>query len=209
MRPLEVKEWERLLLACELPGEHGVIPEWAPARNQALLWVLYDTGMRLSEVCALRLGDVDLEQGMLMVRRNNFKGRRLPLGHEALEAVRVYVELHRVNGRQGWMEQGGRSDTPLFLSETGHGLTENGIVLAFGRLRERAGFTREEVGPTLVRGSFAVRYVQAGGDVFTLRDLLGYQESVVVKHFLRMSNERTKNEKRKAHAEDQEGPNET
>ena len=75
------------------------------------------------------------------------------------------------------MEQGGRSDQPLFLSETGHAMTENGIVSVFGRLRERAGVTREEIGPTLVRDSFAVRYLQAGGDVFTLRDLLGHQES--------------------------------
>ncbi len=182
--------------------EHGVIPEWAPARNRALLWVLYDTGMRLSEVCALRWGDVDQEQGMLLVRRDTFKGRRLPLGHEALHAVRMYVEQHRVSGRQGWMEQAGRSDTPLFLSKTGHALTENGVVSVFGRLKRRARLTREEIGPTLVRDSFAVRYLQAGGDVFTLRDLLGHQESAIVKHFLRMSNERTKNEKPKAHAED-------
>jgi integrase len=55
MHPLETEEWERLLLACE-SSMNGVIPEWAPARNRALLWVLYDTGMRLSEACALRLG---------------------------------------------------------------------------------------------------------------------------------------------------------
>ena len=168
MHPVETEEWERLLLACHSPGERGAIPEWAPARNRALLWVLYDTGMRLSEVCALRLGDVDLEQGMLMVRRVTFKGRRLSLGQKALEAVRGYVEQHRVSGRQGWMEQGGCSDTPPFLSETGHALTENGIVLVFRRLRERAGLMREEMGPTLVRDSFAVRYLQAGGDAFRL-----------------------------------------
>lgn len=67
--------------------------------------MLYDTGIRLSEVCALRLGDVDLEQGMLMARRSGFKGRRLPLGHEALEAVRVYLEQHRYSGRRACVEQ--------------------------------------------------------------------------------------------------------
>lgn len=65
-------------------------------------------------------------------------------------------------------------------------------------MRARAGVTREEIGPTLVRDSFAARYLQAGGDVFTLRDLLGYQESVAVKRFLRMSNKETKNDKREA-----------
>ena len=183
MHPLEAEEWERLLLACQSPREHGVIPEWAPAHNRALLWVLYETGMRLSEVCALRLGDVDLEQGMLMVRRDGFKGRRLPLGHEALHGVRVYMEQYRLSGRRADAERG-VSGKPLFLSETGQGLTKNGVVSVFGRLRERTGVTREEIGPILVRDSFAVRYLQAGGDVFQLRDLLGQEESVVVKRFL-------------------------
>ena len=110
----------------------------------------------------LRLGDVDVEQGMLMVRRDNFKGRRLPLGHEALEAVRVYVEQYRLSGRRADMERGGVSDKPLFLSETGHPLTENGIELLFRRLRKRAGMTKEDIGPTRVRDSFTARYLQAG-----------------------------------------------
>ena len=101
--------------------------------------------------------------------------------------MRVYVEQHRLNGRRASVEQGGVSDKPLFLSETGHGLTEHGIVSLFGRLRERARLTREEIGPTLVRDSFAVRYLQAEGDVFTLRDLLGQQESASVKRYLRKS----------------------
>ncbi|BCL83746.1 hypothetical protein ccbrp13_62110 [Ktedonobacteria bacterium brp13] len=75
MHPLETEEWERLLLACSSPGERSALTHWGPARNRVLLWVLYDTGIRLSEACALRLGDVDREQGMLMVRRNGFKGR--------------------------------------------------------------------------------------------------------------------------------------
>ncbi len=76
---------------------------------------------------------------------------------------------------------------PLFLSETGHWLTKNGIVSLFGRLKRRVGLTREEIGPTLVRDSFAVRYLHASGDVFTLRDLLGHHESVAVKRSLRNS----------------------
>jgi len=82
----------------------------------------------------LRLGDIDLAQGMLIVRRNGFKGRRLPLGHEALEAVRVYVEQYRLSGRTACITQGGMGDKSLFLSETGHALTENGMVLVFRRL---------------------------------------------------------------------------
>jgi site-specific recombinase XerD len=187
MHPLEMEEWERLLLACSSPAESRALTQWGPARNRALLWVLYDTGMRLSEVCALRLGDADLEQGMLLVRRNGFKGRWLPLGHDTLEAVRVYLDQHRLSGRRVGVEQKGVSDKPLFLSETGKGMTENGIVLLFSRLRRRAGLIREDVGPTLVRDSFAVRYLQAEGNLFTLRDCLGQRESAAVTRYLRKS----------------------
>ncbi len=185
MQPLQMEHWERLLLACDMPGESGPVPQWAPARNQALLWVLYDPGMRLFEVCNVRLKDVDVEQGTLVVRSERFKSRQLRLGQKASQAVRLYVEQYRL-GASGRLMEG--SGMPLFLSETGHALTKNGIVLLFARLRKRAGLTREEIGPTLLRDSFALRYVQAGGDVFMLRDVLGREESAIVKRSLCKSN---------------------
>src|SRR5450755_1843177 len=55
--PIEPEEWDQLLLACHPPKETGALVDQATARNRALLWVLFDTGMRVSEVCRLRLGD--------------------------------------------------------------------------------------------------------------------------------------------------------
>jgi hypothetical protein len=68
LQPLESEEWERLLLACRPPGETDLRGERAMARNQAILWVLADTGMRVSEICGLRLLDVDQEGGILTVK---------------------------------------------------------------------------------------------------------------------------------------------
>ena len=197
MEPLHQEQWERLLHACQGPGENGTVAEWASARNQALLWVLYDTGMKVSEVCALWLGDVDVERGTLVVRSGHFKSRRLTLGQKAAEAVRVYVEVHRHVGSTEAVQQVRLSEVPLFLSETGHALTTSGVMTLFVRLRRRAGLSREEMGPTLIRDSFALRYLQAGGDVFSLRDLLGHQESAAVKRFLRMNHGGRKNDKHK------------
>lgn len=81
---------------------------------------------------------------------------------------------------------GCKSLLPLFVSETGRPLTENGIVLLFDRLRKRAGIARTEVNPTLLRDNFAVRYLQTGGDLLALRELMGQEECVVVKRSLRM-----------------------
>ena len=75
----------------------------------------------------------------------------------------------------------------LFVSEMGRPLRKNTIDLLFSRLRKRAEITGKGVNPSLLRDSFAVRYLQAGGDLFTLRELLGQEESAVVRRALHMS----------------------
>ena len=62
--------------------------------------------------------------------------------------------------------------------------------------------TKEDIGPTRVRDSFVVRSLQAGEDVFRVRDLLGQQESAAVKRFLWMSDEGTKNDTREEQVQD-------
>jgi len=194
--PLEPGEWEQLLLACRPPKETGVLAEWATARNRAILWVLFDTGMRASEVCALRLLDVDREQGILRVREKGATARRLTLGHEGLRHLLTYLDDYRLGAAVCGERAGGSSDH-LFLSEAGRPLTKSGITLLFGRLRKRAGIMRKGVGPVLLRESFAMRYLQTGGDLCTLWELLGQKESASFQHHLQMSDEGMANEKQK------------
>jgi integrase/recombinase XerD len=182
---LEPQEWEGLLQACRSPREKMPGAEQATARNQALLWVLIETGIRASEVCGLRLGDVDREQGLLWVRGRGSRARWVPLKQEGLRHLLVYIDHYRLEKVKREPRKRVREE-PLFVSETGRPLTENGIALLFGRLRKRAGITRKEVNPTLLRESFAVRYLRTGGDLFTLRELLGQEESAVVKRSLQI-----------------------
>lgn len=74
------EEFERLLWACAPPNEAGLIAERAAVRNRAILWVLYDTGIRVSELCGLRLGNVDRRQGVLTVLGKGSKERRIAMG---------------------------------------------------------------------------------------------------------------------------------
>jgi site-specific recombinase XerD len=170
---LEPEEWERLLLACHALQETGIVADQAAARNRAILWVLFETGMQVTEVCRLRLGDVDREQKVLSVWGSGSKARHLMLGPEGWHHLLVYLDGYRLgavaSGERGW----GSSD-PLFLSETGGPLTKSGVTLLFGRLRKRAGITGEGVTASLLRKSFAMRYLQAGGNPLTLQRLLGY-----------------------------------
>jgi len=164
-----------LLLACHPPKETGALVDQATARNRALLWVLFDTGMRVSEVCRLRLGDVDRERGILLVREKGATARRLTLGHEGLCHLLAYLDDYRL-GVAACGERGGAGKDHLFLSEKGHPFTKSGMALMFGRIWKRAGITRKGVNASLLRESFATRYLQAGGELGMLWELLGQKE---------------------------------
>src|SRR5436305_1888891 len=68
IQTIDADEFERLLLACTPPHESGSIAERAAVRNRAILWVLYDTGIRVSELCGLRLSDFDRKHSILTVK---------------------------------------------------------------------------------------------------------------------------------------------
>jgi site-specific recombinase XerD len=70
--------------------------ERAAMRNRAILWVFYDTGMRVSELCGLRLADFDRKHGVLTVKGKGSKERRIALGQNCLRNLLYYLDRHRV-----------------------------------------------------------------------------------------------------------------
>ena len=84
IRTIEPEEFEQLLLACTPPGEIGPFADRAAARNRAILWILYDTGIRLSELCGLRTGDFDRKHALILVKGKGSKERRIALGNNCL-----------------------------------------------------------------------------------------------------------------------------
>ncbi len=77
IQTIEPEEFEQLLFACSPPNEAGPMAERAAMRNRAILWVFYDTGMRVSELCGLRLSDFDRKHGVLTVKGKGSKERRI------------------------------------------------------------------------------------------------------------------------------------
>jgi site-specific recombinase XerD len=173
--PLEPDEWEQLLLACHPPKETGVIADQAAARNRAILWVLFETGMYTTEVCRLRLADVDREQGTLSVREKGSTVRRLTLGREGWSHLLAYLDAYRLKGTTHCEQERAHSE-PLFLSDTGHPLTKGTIALLFSRLSERVEVRRKKISPSLLRESFVIRYLQTGGTPGALLDVPGLKE---------------------------------
>ena len=171
IRVLETEEFERLLLACRAGGEGGPSGEWATARNRAILWVLLDTGMRLFELRNRRLGDVDREQRALRVQCKGGTTRWLTLSTNGWYQLLSYRERYRLAGECSEVERSEQAS--LFLSEWYHPLTKNAITLLFVRLRKRAGMSDQPVTPSVLRDTFAVRYLEAGGRLESLCEVLG------------------------------------
>jgi site-specific recombinase XerD len=89
-----------------------------------------------------------------------------------------YLDQHRCGG-----EGGDAEEEHLFLTETYHSLTKNALTLLFARLRIRAGLTERSISPSLLRDTYAVRYLQAGGDRKELGDRLGLRDLAALKRY--------------------------
>src|SRR6185312_4688444 len=107
------------------PNETGPIATRAAVRNRAILWVLYDTGIRVSELCGLRLGHFDRKQGILTVTGKGSKERRIALGSNCQRNLLYYLDKHRPDAEE-LADWGSLDEDHLFLSETRRPLTKNG-----------------------------------------------------------------------------------
>jgi site-specific recombinase XerD len=154
------------------------------ARDQALLWVLFDSGITVSEVCALRVADLDLQAGLLRVRGKGGKERQVPLGATCLSHLRVYLKQMEPTTKSGLARRRAGGD-PLFGSREKQPLTRNGVTMVFARFRTRAGLSDIPMSPQILRHSFALRYLQAGGNPQGLQALLGYGGMAPVRQYLR------------------------
>jgi site-specific recombinase XerD len=140
----------QLLHACRPPGSKGEEEDHATARNRAMLWMMLEMGLLVSEVCALHLGDVDERLQVLHIQGRGARERWLPLKENTQRALRTYLRKPRVR-----MEKHGEHD-PLFLSERCKPMTPNLITQLFHRLSLRAGMTEQWMTPSILHDTFAV-----------------------------------------------------
>jgi site-specific recombinase XerD len=174
---IEPEVFDRLLHACRPSGSKGEREDHATARNRAILWMILESGLLVSEVCALSLGDVDDRFQALRIQGSGAKGRHLPQGTHTQRELREYLDHHRVR-------MGNQSEhDPLFLSECRRQMTPNLLTQLFNRLSMRADITGKPVTPSMLRETFAVRFLQAGGSMRALQEQLGLEDAVSVKRY--------------------------
>jgi integrase/recombinase XerD len=159
-RPLSVDEVAALVAA---PGQDGTVP----LRDRAILETLYGAGLRISELVALDVDDVDLEEGSVRAVGKGSKERIVPLGRFAVKALESYLTRARP------ALAGPRSRGALFLNRRGGRLTRQGSTNIIKEMARRAGI-RKRVTPHMLRHSFATHLLEGGADVRVVQELLGH-----------------------------------
>jgi integrase/recombinase XerC len=164
------------------------------ARDLAMLETFYATGMRVSELQGLAVGDVDLLADQVKVRGKGRKERIVPLGSAAVRALRRYEPRRR--------EALHRSDRPdrdaLFVSDTGRRLTVRRIQ---DIVREYLDAVADvgELSTHSLRHSFATHLLDAGADLMAVKELLGHESLSTTRIYTHTSKERLKQVYRDAH----------
>ena len=175
---LSQAEVERLLAA---PCGDGVLP----LRDRALLEVLYATGMRVSELVGLSLGDLKLDIGCLNAFGKGGKQRLIPLGDVSLEILRDY--LH--NGRPKLLTA--KITERVFLNRRGAALSRQGFWKNLKRYAIEAGIA-QTVYPHMLRHSFATHLLENGADLRAVQTMLGHADISTTQIYTHVLQERLK-----------------
>jgi site-specific recombinase XerD len=155
-------------------------PEELDRRDRALLEFLYATGARVSEAAAVDVEDLDLGGEVVRLRGKGGKERIVPLGREAVAALRLYLEGAREKLLRRASPQG--PGNPLFLSARGRRLTVRGIRDIVAR---RAGSH-----PHALRHSFATHLLDRGADLRAVQELLGHARLSTTQVYTHVTRER-------------------
>jgi integrase/recombinase XerD len=160
-------------------------------RDRALLEVLYAGGLRVSEIVNMKLEDLKLELGHVLVRGKGDKERLVPLGRRAQEAVRTYLE----QGRAYLLEQG--ISPVLFVQRGGRWLTRQRVWQMVSAASE-AGAGRH-ASPHMLRHSLATHMVANGADLRTIQTILGHADISTTQVYTHVALDRLKNVYRQFH----------
>ena len=183
------EEIEALLKACEYCREARTdqrrkftMRRPTARRDRAIILTLLDTGLRAGELCALRVGDVDLKTGRVIVHHGDqggskgSKGRIVFMGKATRRAIWRYLADR---------EDGDDPEAPLFTAKYNRPMNPDGLRLTMVALGKKAEISKCH--PHKFRHTFAITYLRSGGDLFTLKSLLGHSSLEMVQHYARIA----------------------
>lgn len=175
---LNVDEVERLL---NVPTEKTL----AGLRDRAMLEVLYATGLRVSELVALGINDVNLVDGYVLAFGKGRKERLVPLGKQAIARVQAYLAGPRAALLKGKVAKA------LFVTNRGKGFSRMGFWKLLRRYAIAAGITKD-ISPHKLRHSFATHLVDRGADLRAVQAMLGHADLATTQIYTHVTTDRLK-----------------
>ena len=175
---LSSPEVERLLAA---PADNGS----GDIRDRAMLELLYATGLRVSELVALRSRDVNLDAGFLLTMGKGEKERLVPIGESARTALTEYIGMVRSG-------QDRKGDSPfLFLTRLGERMTRQSFWNIIKKRARSAGIVKN-ISPHTLRHSFATHLLENGADLRSVQIMLGHADLSSTQIYTHVTRERLK-----------------
>ncbi|HTR74428.1 MAG TPA: site-specific tyrosine recombinase XerD [Solirubrobacterales bacterium] len=157
-------------------------------RDRALLEVMYACGLRASEVIGLEMADVDMEEGFVRARGKGSKERLVPLGRQAIAAIRGYLRGGRPELLRG---RGEVQESHLFLNFRGGPLTRQGLYKIVQRHAAEVGLDGK-MSPHTLRHSFATHLLSNGCDLRAVQEMLGHADIATTQMYTHLSGDRLK-----------------
>ncbi|HOD17308.1 MAG TPA: tyrosine recombinase XerC [Candidatus Cloacimonadota bacterium] len=178
------EEMKQLLKIPETDNKYGV-------RNLAILELIYSSGLRITEACNILLRDLDLKNGLLLVRGKGRKERIVPVGRPALKAVQNYLAI-----RPAFKPEA--EEQHLFLTRNGKPFDnhqmEHALQPYLNLIARQKGYT-----PHSIRHSFATHLLQNGADLRAIQQLLGHTNLSTTEIYTHVTLEDIKEAYKKAH----------
>ena len=158
---LTVEEIDSIIAAVDMDKPEG-------QRNRAILETLYSCGLRVSELCSLKLSDLYLDEGFIKVTGKGSKQRLVPISPRAVKEINYWLL-----DRRHWRIKAGHEDC-LFLARWGNSLSRIMVFHLIKELADKAGITKN-ISPHTFRHSFATHLLEGGANLRAIQCMLGHE----------------------------------
>ncbi|MDR1458447.1 MAG: tyrosine recombinase [Puniceicoccales bacterium] len=204
---------DNLVLMCLFPKKQGSIPDAMSSnsvvsllavipnsevglRDQAMIELAYSSGLRVSELCNIKLHEIDFENCFLRIHGKGSRERIVPIGQPAMEALRRYL----AQGRSKFVKI--KTDSSVFLSLRGKAISPRTFWKSIKYYSATAGLS-SKISPHSLRHSFATHLLENGADLRYIQEMLGHESISTTQIYTHVNKKRIVSEYEKFHPREQ------